>query len=124
MLGIAVALLGAVARPRLDPHHGFVRWARRSEQDLLDDSTAAAWPARLAARTRQLIWVSHVLLSEYTLVRRAFPLIIAGLVLAGIAAAIATWGGETTASDGRERRASTAPTLCAGASYLAGHGVE
>lgn len=89
LLGGAVILLGAAVRPDLRGSHGFVRWAHRDAPDLLTDLDGRD-PLHTGAQ--ELHAFSRLLLHKYTLIRRSVTLIVAGLVVAAVAAALATVG--------------------------------
>lgn len=89
LLGGAVILLGAAVRPDLRGSHGFVRWAHRDAPDLLTDLDGRD-PLHTGAQ--ELHAFSRLLLRKYTLIRRSVTLIVAGLVVAAVAAALATVG--------------------------------
>ena len=93
LVAAAVVLLAAAVRPRLDGDFSFVRWARYSGgQQLLDDLTGAGRTGDpLTDRADSLRWLSRALLGKYRSVRRAVSLLVAGLAVAALAAAVVTW---------------------------------
>ena len=95
LLGIAVALLTAAARPNLGGDFGFVRWARTaSDQDLLDTvaDELAVDSGGLTRHARQLRWLSRSLYGKFARIRTAQSLLVSALVLAAVAAALTALG--------------------------------
>ena len=96
LLGVAVALLTAAARPNLGGDFGFVRWARTaSDQDLLDtvtDELAVDNGGGLGPQARQLRWLSRSLYGKFARIRTAQSLLMTALVLAAVAAALTALG--------------------------------
>lgn len=95
LLGVAVALLSAAARPNLGGDFGFVRWARTaSDQDLLDTvaDELAVDSGGLTRHARQLRWLSRSLYGKFARIRTAQSLLVSALVLAAVAAALTALG--------------------------------
>ena len=97
LLGLAVALLTAAARPNLGGGFGFVRWARMTdEQDLLDtvaeELAVDNGDGGLARQARQLRWLSRSLYSKFARIRTAQSLLVAALAVAAAAAALTAMG--------------------------------
>ncbi|WP_433732552.1 Pycsar system effector family protein (plasmid) [Actinoplanes sp. CA-051413] len=96
LLGVAVALLTAAARPNLGGDFGFVRWARTaSDQDLLDavaNEPAADSSGELTRQAHQLRWLSRSLYGKFARIRTAQSLLVTALVLAALAAALTALG--------------------------------
>lgn len=97
LLGVAVALLTAAARPNLgNSTFGFVRWARMAnDQDLLDavtDEPAADSIDELTQQARQLRWLSRSLHTKFSRIRTAQSLLVTALTVAAIAAALTAMG--------------------------------
>ena len=89
----AVVLLAHAMRPNLSGDFGFVRWARMAGgRQLLDDLAATDRTGDpLLTRADELRWLARALLDKYVAVRHAVHLLVAGLTLAAIAAAVAMW---------------------------------
>lgn len=96
LLGAAVALLSAAARPNLGGDFGFVRWARTvSDQDLLDavaDAPDADSSDDHARQARQLRWLSRSLYGKFARIRAAQSLLVTALAVAALAAALTATG--------------------------------
>ncbi|WP_139128788.1 Pycsar system effector family protein [Micromonospora nigra] len=86
MVGAAGLLLAGV-RPALGGGHGFVRYARMSPAQLLQDVDALAGPEESARRLADL---SRIAVAKYVRIRLAVDLALVGLAL-GVAATIAGW---------------------------------
>jgi hypothetical protein len=89
LLLAAIVLLTIALRPNLGStfSFGFVRWARSSDQQILDAVTADDL-GDCTRKARQLRWLSTVLCAKFTRIRAAQTLLVLALVIAAAATAI------------------------------------
>jgi len=93
VVGAAVVLLAGAIRPNLGGGFGFVRWARMtSGRQVLDDIIGEHTPVNpIERQANDLHWLSGALLGKYRAIRRSVTLLVAGLAIGAVAAALSMW---------------------------------